>query len=164
MAEMWYRGDKLSSILLCWLVGTITELLVSQKQKVQLFPLPCKRYRSLFIIWPFHLKACFQFNQCLGLDDWSFSNSAKTRLLFLKWIVQAYEKCFQNLHYVERHEEHTISHAVQTNYKKTKVPTIWSVNFSLSFVKFLFAHTRSKCIVTFSLCLLKKRGVLVFCS
>ncbi|KAI9075773.1 hypothetical protein K1719_042259 [Acacia pycnantha] len=26
-----------------------------------------------------------------------------------------------NLHYVERHEEHTIAHAVQTNYKKTKV-------------------------------------------
>lgn len=39
------------------------------------------------------------------------------------WIdnYQAYEKCFQNLHYVERHEEHTIAHAVQTNYKKTKV-------------------------------------------
>lgn len=37
------------------------------------------------------------------------------------WINQAYEKCFQNLHYVERHEEHTIAHAVQTNYKKTKV-------------------------------------------
>ncbi|KAK2977237.1 hypothetical protein RJ640_028442 [Escallonia rubra] len=38
------------------------------------------------------------------------------------WLVQqAYEKCFQNLHYVERHEEHTIAHAVQTTYKKTKV-------------------------------------------
>ncbi|KAK4359931.1 hypothetical protein RND71_022160 [Anisodus tanguticus] len=36
-------------------------------------------------------------------------------------LQKAYEKCFQNLHYVERHEEHTISHAVQTNYKKTKV-------------------------------------------
>lgn len=34
---------------------------------------------------------------------------------------QAYEKCFQNLHYVERYEEHTIAHAVQTTYKKTKV-------------------------------------------
>ncbi|KAK7351467.1 hypothetical protein VNO77_10954 [Canavalia gladiata] len=34
---------------------------------------------------------------------------------------KAYEKCFQNLHYVERHEEHTIAHAVQTSYKKTKV-------------------------------------------
>lgn len=41
----------------------------------------------------------------------------------INWIIlqQAYEKCFQNLHYIERHEEHTIAHAVQTNYKKTKV-------------------------------------------
>ncbi|RAL41930.1 hypothetical protein DM860_009112 [Cuscuta australis] len=36
-------------------------------------------------------------------------------------IQKAYEKCFQNLHYIERHEEHTIAHAVQTNYKNTKV-------------------------------------------
>lgn len=36
-------------------------------------------------------------------------------------LQKAYEKCFQNLHSVERHEEHTIAHAVQTNYKKTKV-------------------------------------------
>ncbi|KAI6698795.1 hypothetical protein NL676_018914 [Syzygium grande] len=36
-------------------------------------------------------------------------------------LQKAYEKCFQNLHYVERHEEHTIAHAIQTNYKKTKV-------------------------------------------
>lgn len=36
-------------------------------------------------------------------------------------IEKAYVKCFQNLHYVERHEEHTIAHAVQTTYKKTKV-------------------------------------------
>ncbi|GMY17889.1 30S ribosomal protein [Fagus crenata] len=35
--------------------------------------------------------------------------------------MSAYEKCFQNLHTVERHEEHTIAHAVQTAYKKTKV-------------------------------------------
>ncbi|ESQ37599.1 hypothetical protein EUTSA_v10002490mg [Eutrema salsugineum] len=34
---------------------------------------------------------------------------------------KAYEKCFQNLHYVERHEEHTIAHAIQTSYKKTKL-------------------------------------------
>ncbi|XP_050221891.1 uncharacterized protein LOC126672045 [Mercurialis annua] len=34
---------------------------------------------------------------------------------------KAREKCFQNLHYVERHEEHTIPHAIQTTYKKTKV-------------------------------------------
>ncbi|MED6168008.1 hypothetical protein PIB30_008028 [Stylosanthes scabra] len=36
-------------------------------------------------------------------------------------LQKAYEKCFQNLHYVERHEEHTIAHAIQTSYKKTKV-------------------------------------------
>ncbi|KAB1205278.1 30S ribosomal protein S5 [Morella rubra] len=36
-------------------------------------------------------------------------------------LQKAYEKCFQNLHYVERHEEHTIAHAIQTAYKKTKV-------------------------------------------
>lgn len=36
-------------------------------------------------------------------------------------LQKAYEKCFQNLHYVERHEEHTIAHAIQTEYKKTKV-------------------------------------------
>ncbi|KAM0044862.1 putative ribosomal protein S5 [Helianthus debilis subsp. tardiflorus] len=34
---------------------------------------------------------------------------------------KAHEKCFQNLHYVERHEDHTIAHAIQTSYKKTKV-------------------------------------------
>ncbi|GKV05527.1 hypothetical protein SLEP1_g17528 [Rubroshorea leprosula] len=36
-------------------------------------------------------------------------------------LQKAYEKCFQNLHYVERHEEHTIAHAIQTTYKETKV-------------------------------------------
>ncbi|OVA02301.1 Ribosomal protein S5 [Macleaya cordata] len=36
-------------------------------------------------------------------------------------LQKAYEKCFQNLHYVDRYEEHTIAHAVQTEYKKTKV-------------------------------------------
>lgn len=36
-------------------------------------------------------------------------------------LQKAYEKCFQNLHYVERHEEHTIAHAIQTSYKKTKL-------------------------------------------
>ncbi|KAL6997968.1 hypothetical protein U1Q18_008092 [Sarracenia purpurea var. burkii] len=36
-------------------------------------------------------------------------------------LQKAYEKCFQNLHYVERHEEHTIAHAVQITYKKTKL-------------------------------------------
>ncbi|KAK9142401.1 hypothetical protein Syun_011801 [Stephania yunnanensis] len=36
-------------------------------------------------------------------------------------LQKAYEKCFQNLHYAERYEEHTIAHAVQTQYEKTKV-------------------------------------------
>ncbi|KAL3833935.1 hypothetical protein ACJIZ3_008671 [Penstemon smallii] len=36
-------------------------------------------------------------------------------------LQKAYEKCFQNLHYIERHEEHTIAHSIQTSYKKTKV-------------------------------------------
>lgn len=36
-------------------------------------------------------------------------------------LQKAHEKCFQNLHYVERHEDHTIAHAVQTSYKKTKL-------------------------------------------
>ncbi|KAJ4843260.1 hypothetical protein Tsubulata_009863 [Turnera subulata] len=36
-------------------------------------------------------------------------------------LQKAYEKCFQNLHYIERHENHTIAHAIQTAYKKTKV-------------------------------------------
>ncbi|KAL7611299.1 hypothetical protein Lser_V15G10350 [Lactuca serriola] len=34
---------------------------------------------------------------------------------------KAHEKCFQNLHYVDRYEDHTIAHAIQTSYKKTKV-------------------------------------------
>ncbi|PWA87083.1 ribosomal protein S5 family protein [Artemisia annua] len=34
---------------------------------------------------------------------------------------KAHAKCFQNLHYVERHEDHTIAHAIQASYKKTKV-------------------------------------------
>ncbi|GAA0144771.1 ribosomal protein [Lithospermum erythrorhizon] len=36
-------------------------------------------------------------------------------------LQKAHEKCFQNLHYVERHEDHTIAHAIQTSFKKTKV-------------------------------------------
>lgn len=36
-------------------------------------------------------------------------------------LQKAYEKCFQNLHYVDRYEDHTIAHAIQTTYKKTKV-------------------------------------------
>lgn len=34
---------------------------------------------------------------------------------------KAYEKCFENLHYVELHEDHTITQATQASYKKTKV-------------------------------------------
>nr|XP_020150166.2 uncharacterized protein LOC109735364 [Aegilops tauschii subsp. strangulata] len=36
-------------------------------------------------------------------------------------IQRAYEKCFQNLHYMERYEEHTIAHAIQAKYEKTKI-------------------------------------------
>ncbi|KAB1995805.1 hypothetical protein ES319_D13G186100v1 [Gossypium barbadense] len=36
-------------------------------------------------------------------------------------LQKVHEKCFENLHYIERHEEHTIAHAIQTTYKKTKV-------------------------------------------
>lgn len=36
-------------------------------------------------------------------------------------LQKAYEKCFQNLHYIDRYEDHTIAHAIQTTYKKTKV-------------------------------------------
>ncbi|KAJ4763169.1 30S ribosomal protein S5 [Rhynchospora pubera] len=36
-------------------------------------------------------------------------------------IQRAYEKCFQNLHYMERYEEHTIAHAIQAQYEKTKI-------------------------------------------
>ncbi|WOK92701.1 hypothetical protein Cni_G01392 [Canna indica] len=34
---------------------------------------------------------------------------------------RAYEKCFQNLHYVDRYEDHTIAHAIQAKYEKTKL-------------------------------------------
>ncbi|XP_073004404.1 uncharacterized protein [Typha latifolia] len=36
-------------------------------------------------------------------------------------IQRAYEKCFQNLHYMERYEDHTIAHAIYTKYEKTKI-------------------------------------------
>ncbi|ONK63662.1 uncharacterized protein A4U43_C07F17590 [Asparagus officinalis] len=36
-------------------------------------------------------------------------------------IQRAYEKCFQNLHYVDRYEGHTIAHAIHTHYEKTKI-------------------------------------------
>lgn len=44
-------------------------------------------------------------------------------LSFLFCFHQAYEKCFQNLHYMERYEDHTIAHAIQAKYEKTKVNT-----------------------------------------
>ncbi|KAM0002870.1 putative ribosomal protein S5 [Helianthus debilis subsp. tardiflorus] len=43
------------------------------------------------------------------------------RLHYFFVLRQAHEECFQNLHYVERHEDHTIAHAIQASYKKTKV-------------------------------------------
>ncbi|PWZ20969.1 30S ribosomal protein S5 [Zea mays] len=48
-------------------------------------------------------------------------------------IQRAYEKCFQNLHYMERYEDHTIAHAIQAKYEKTKVNT-WKYRISLIFV------------------------------
>lgn len=36
-------------------------------------------------------------------------------------IQKAREKCYQNIHYWERHEDHTIAQAIQASYKKTKV-------------------------------------------
>lgn len=36
-------------------------------------------------------------------------------------IQRAYEKCFQDLHYMERYENHTIAHAIQAKYEKTKI-------------------------------------------
>lgn len=36
-------------------------------------------------------------------------------------LQKAYEKCFHNLHYIDRYEDHTIAHAMQTTYKKTKI-------------------------------------------
>lgn len=36
-------------------------------------------------------------------------------------IQRAYEKCFQNLHYVDRYEGHTIAHAINMKYEKTKI-------------------------------------------
>ncbi|KAH9301574.1 hypothetical protein KI387_013157 [Taxus chinensis] len=36
-------------------------------------------------------------------------------------LQRAYAKSFQNLHYIERFKEHTIAHAVQAEFKKTKI-------------------------------------------
>lgn len=72
---------------------------------------------------------------------WWFAGALSyvTHMIFLNALIfwfkinQAYEKCFQNLHYVERHEEHTIAHAVQTAYKKTKVYVFLVISVSISF-------------------------------
>ncbi|XP_078427672.1 ribosomal protein S5 family protein [Wolffia australiana] len=60
------------------------------------------------------LLACGNFNGVIGFAK---AKGPTPRIS----IQKAYEKCFQNLHYVERHEEHTIAHAVQTKYEKTKI-------------------------------------------
>lgn len=69
--------------------------------------------RLLFFcfLFSYNSRSC-QLPSCV----WDIWNS---ELIWLN--KQAREKCFQNLHYVERHEEHTIANAVQTQYKKTKV-------------------------------------------
>lgn len=65
--------------------------------------------------------------------DMHLSNVFKCSIFADLISQQAHEKCFQNLHYIERHEEHTIAHAVQTSYKKTKVS-----NHSAYFEKLIF--------------------------
>lgn len=61
--------------------------------------------------------------KCAFADALSYVTDMMFLYVLSDWFKnnQAYEKCFQNLHYVERHEEHTIAHAIQTTYKKTKV-------------------------------------------
>ncbi|CAA6655412.1 unnamed protein product [Spirodela intermedia] len=51
------------------------------------------------------LLACGNFNGVIGFAK---AKGPTPRIA----IQKAYEKCFQNLHYVERHEEHTIAHAI----------------------------------------------------
>nr|GEY34930.1 probable 37S ribosomal protein S5, mitochondrial [Tanacetum cinerariifolium] len=63
---------------------------------------------------------------------------------------KAHEKCFQNLNYVKCHEDHTIAHAIQTSYKKTKVylwpgPTQGGMKAQVDFVLVISTpHTWSK--------------------
>ncbi|GKD03714.1 probable 37S ribosomal protein S5, mitochondrial, partial [Tanacetum coccineum] len=63
---------------------------------------------------------------------------------------KAHDKCFQKLHYVERHEDHIIAYAIQTSYKKTKVylwpgPTQGGMKAQVDFVSVISApHTWSK--------------------
>lgn len=101
-------------------------------------------YRFWFLNWSKNrkLNTCcmpvlFCYNSCIHL---SISLIQLVIIVsFLTTAKQAYEKCFQNLHYVERHEEHTIAHAIQTSYKKTKV-FIWVPLYSrhLSFYIYVF--------------------------
>lgn len=52
-------------------------------------------------------------------------------------LLQAREKCFQNLHYIERHEEHTIAHAIHISYNKTKVQSDFLFYLSVLYQIFL---------------------------
>lgn len=61
--------------------------------------------------------AAFMLNS--ELDESTKTSSSYRSVLFC--FHQAYEKCFQNLHYMERYEDHTIAHAIQAKYEKTKV-------------------------------------------
>ncbi|KAL1552175.1 hypothetical protein AAHA92_13005 [Salvia divinorum] len=74
----------------------------------------CKVTKGGQVIKYTAMLACGNYNGVIGF--------AKAKAPAVPIALQkAYEKCFQNLHYVERHEDHTIAHAIQTSYKKTKV-------------------------------------------
>ncbi|XP_057519597.1 uncharacterized protein LOC130800210 [Amaranthus tricolor] len=48
-------------------------------------------------------------------------------------LQKAREKSFQNLHYIERYENHTIAHAIQTKYKRTKL-YLWPAQASTGMI------------------------------
>ncbi|XP_057801628.1 uncharacterized protein LOC131016866 [Salvia miltiorrhiza] len=74
----------------------------------------CKVTKGGQVIKYTAMLACGNYNGVIGF--------AKAKAPAVPLALQkAYEKCFQNLHYVERHEDHTIAHAIQTSFKKTKV-------------------------------------------
>ncbi|XP_057800199.1 uncharacterized protein LOC131015793 [Salvia miltiorrhiza] len=74
----------------------------------------CKVTKGGQVIKYTAMLACGNYNGVIGF--------AKAKAPAVPIALQkAYEKCFQNLHYVERHEDHTIAHAIQTSYKKTKI-------------------------------------------
>ncbi|XP_057801734.1 uncharacterized protein LOC131016940 [Salvia miltiorrhiza] len=74
----------------------------------------CKVTKGGQVIKYTAMLACGNYNGVIGF--------AKAKAPAVPLALQkAYEKCFQNLHYVERHEDHTIAHAIQTSYKKTKI-------------------------------------------